>query len=357
MRVLVTGGAGYIGTHLVVDLLADGHDVVVLDNFSTGHREGLERAQALAGRSVRLFSGDIADATLLRQALSGVDAVFHLAGSKQVGESMEQPALYFQNNVGGMIALLSAMQQSGVTRIVYSSSAAVYGPQAQMPLTEEARLSPESPYGLSKVQGEQYLDWMARQHGWSAISLRYFNPVGAHSSGRIGEPFEHAASLVPRSLKVLTQGSAPLTVFGTDYDTPDGTCLRDYIHISDLSRAHITAMAVLNESGHRIYNVGTGRAYSVREVLAACQRVTGRQVPHVLGERRAGDVPVAVADPARFRTETGFMPWLGLDKMIASAWKWWQDNPSGYTASGKASQPPDRRETRSSTLHTGVEHW
>ena len=269
---------------------------------------------------------------------------------------MQHPELYFQNNVSGMIALLSAMQQSGVTRIVYSSSAAVYGPQAQMPLTEDAMLSPESPYGLTKAQGEQYLDWMARRHGWSAISLRYFNPVGAHSSGHIGEPFEQAASLVPRALKVLTQESEPLTVFGTDYDTPDGTCLRDYIHISDLSRAHLTAMTALDRSGHRIYNVGTGRAHSVREVLAACQRVTGQQVPHVLGDRRAGDVPVAIADPARFRTETGFMPWLGLDKMIASAWKWWQDNPSGYT-SDKPSQTIDAREPWPSTRCAGAEHW
>jgi UDP-glucose 4-epimerase len=356
MRVLVTGGAGYIGTHLVVDLLKEGHDVAVLDNFSTGHIQGLERAQVLAGRSVQLFYGDIADATLLRRALRGTDLVFHLAGSKQVGESMQRPEFYFKNNVGGMIALLSAMQQSSVSRIVYSSSAAVYGPQPQMPLTEDAILSPESPYGLSKAQGEQCLGWMAKLHGWSAVSLRYFNPVGAHSSGHIGEPFERAASLVPRALKVLTQEHDPLTVFGTDYDTPDGTCLRDYIHICDLSRAHIAAMAALERPGHHVYNVGTGHAYSVREVLEACQRVTGQQVPHVFGDRRPGDMPVAIADPARFRSQTGFMPWLSLDKMIASAWRWWQNNPTGYASPSKPSQSSGMQETRSTMVYAGAEH-
>ena len=330
MRILVTGGAGYIGTHLVVDLLEANHEVVVLDNFSTGHIEGLERAQELAGRNVRIVCGDITDTRLVRRALHGVQVVFHLAGSKQVGESMERPELYFQNNVGGMTALLSAMQQAGVCRIVYSSSAAVYGPQQVMPIQETAALMPESPYGLSKAQGEQQLAWMAKLHGWSAVSLRYFNPVGAHPSGRIGEPFDRAASLVPRALKALTRSNDQLTVFGTDYDTPDGTCQRDYIHICDLSRAHLTAMSILDRPGHHVFNVGTGRAFSVREVLAACQRVTGRRVPHVNGARRPGDVPVAMADPSHFHKTLGFMPWFGLDKMVDSAWRWWQDNPDGY---------------------------
>ena len=339
MRVLVTGGAGYIGTHLLVDLLEAGHDAVVLDNFSTGHMEALERVQDLAARRVTLFRGSISDEPLVRRALRGVDVVFHLAGLKQVGESMQRPESYFHNNVVGTTTLLYAMQQVGVYRIVYSSSAAVYGPQAQMPIKEDAPLCPESPYGLSKMQGEQQLAWMVRQHGWSAVSLRYFNPVGAHPSGFIGEPFAHAASLVPRALRALTRRDEQLTVFGTDYDTPDGTCLRDYIHICDLSRAHLTAMKVLDRSGHHVYNVGTGRAYSVREILASCERVTGRRVPHVDGSRRSGDVAVAVADPTRFRMQHGFTPWYGLDMMVASVWQWWQVNPEGYVTPALARHP------------------
>lgn len=337
MRLLVTGGAGYIGTHLVVDLLQAGHDVVVVDNFSSGYLEALERAQAIAGRSVTLFRGDIADSALMERALRGVEVVFHLAASKKVGESMEKPELYFQNNIGGMAALLAAMQKVGVERIVYSSSAAVYGPQPPDPIPEDALLRPENPYGFSKVQGEQLLDWMVRQRGWSAISLRYFNPVGAHSSGMIGEPFAHAASLVPVALKALTRDDAQLTVFGTDYDTHDGTCLRDYIHICDLSRAHLAAISGLDAPGHHVFNVGTGRPYSVREVLSACARVTGQQVPHIDGDRRPGDVPVAFADPGRFRERLGFQALRDIDDMVQSAWSWWLKNPKGYDtpASGR----------------------
>jgi len=331
MRLLVTGGAGYIGTHLVIDLLKAGHDVVVVDNFSSGHREALERAQSLTGRAVTLFEGDIADLALMEHALCGVEVVFHLAASKKVGESMAMPELYFQNNIGGMATLLTAMQKVGVHRIVYSSSAAVYGPQPPAPIREDALLQPENPYGYSKVQGEQQLAWMVRQRGWSAVSLRYFNPVGAHPSGLIGEPFAEAASLVPRALKALTRDHDQLTVFGTDYDTPDGTCLRDYIHISDLSRAHLAAMQGLDTPGHHIFNVGTGRPYSVREVLDTCARMTGRTVPHTDGDRRDGDVAVAVADPSHFRETLGFEARCDLEDMVASAWNWYLRNPDGYS--------------------------
>jgi UDP-glucose 4-epimerase len=338
MRLLVTGGAGYIGTHLVIELLNAGHDIVVVDNFSSGYLAALERAQSIAGRSVSLFTGDIADTELMVRALQGVEIVFHLAASKKIGESMEKPELYFQNNIGGMAALLSAMQQVGVSRIVYSSSAAVYGPQPPAPIIEDSPLQPENPYGFSKVQGEQQLAWMVRQRGWSAISLRYFNPVGAHPSGRIGEPFEQAASLVPRALKALTRDDDLLTVFGTDYDTPDGTCLRDYIHVCDLARAHLAAIEGLDEPGHHIFNVGTGRPHSVREVLSACERVTGRTVPAVDGARREGDVSMAVADPGRFHATLGFQARSGLDEMVQSAWRWWVQNPTGYTEGAQTSR-------------------
>lgn len=330
MKLLVTGGAGYIGAHLLVDLLSAGHDVVVVDDFSHGHPEALARAEALSGKTCTFFEGSIADAALLGHALAGVDAVIHLAAFKMVGESMERPERYFLNNVAGMSVLLHAMVDAGVRRFVYSSSAAVYGAQEVVPIREDAPLMPESPYGLSKAHGEAMLDWMAKLRHWSVVSLRYFNPVGAHASGRIGQPFEEASSLVPRALKALTDPGARLAIFGTDYPTPDGTCLRDYIHVCDLSRAHLLAMEALNVPGHRIWNVGTGNPHSVREVLSACAKASGRPVPHLEGPRRQGDMAVSVADPRAFHQALGFTAELGLDEMVASAWRWWSMNPHGY---------------------------
>ena len=332
LRLLVTGGAGYIGTHVVVDLLLAGHDVVVIDNLSFGCRNAVSRAEQLAGRGCSFVHADIADRGAVHDALDGVQAVIHLAAFKMVGESMEQPATYFRNNLAGMAHLLECMDERGVRRMVYSSSAAVYGSHQQMPVAEDAPLSPESPYGVTKAQGEQMLAWMANCRGWSVISLRYFNPVGAHDSGQIGQPPESAASLVPRALLAVANPSQQLTVFGTDYSTPDGTCLRDYIHVCDLSRAHIDALGVLS-AGHQVFNVGTGRSHSVRDVIAACERATGRLVPHVEGPRRAGDIHRAVANPSRFREASGFTAERGIDDMVASAWRWMEQNPQGYPAS------------------------
>lgn len=331
MRLLVTGGAGYIGAHVVIDLLLAGHDVVVVDDLSTGFAEAVRRAQELAGRTCGFVQGDIGDLPMMRLALQGVDGVLHFAAFKMVGESMEAPERYFHNNLGGMATLLQAMQDSGVRRIVYSSSAAVYGTQpGQGAIPETAHLMPESPYGTTKAQGEQLLDWMVQRRGWSAVSLRYFNPVGAHPSGRIGQPPDDAASLVPRALKVVADPRSHLSVFGSDYPTPDGTCLRDYIHVSDLSRAHMMALGALEQPVHSIFNVGTGRAHSVREVIESCERVTGRPLPFIDGPRRPGDVPVSVADPRRFTEATGFEATRDLDEMVASAWRWSCDNPRGY---------------------------
>lgn len=329
MKLLVTGGAGYIGAHVVIDLLRAGHDVVVLDDCSTGHPEAVFRAEKLGGRRCSLVRGDIANASLLRQTLVGVDAVIHLAAFKMVGESMEVPGRYFRNNIGGMAQLLETMDEMAVRRIVYSSSAAVYGSQGKMPVAENVPLTPESPYGCTKALGEQMLQWMADCRGWSVISLRYFNPVGAHESGQIGQPLEGAASLVPRALLAVVDPSRRLTVFGTDYPTADGTALRDYIHVCDLSRAHLSALE-LSKVGHQIFNVGTGRPHSVREVLAACERATGQTVAHVDGPRRAGDIHLSAADPRRFQEATGFVAERGLDDMVASAWRWIQRNPRGY---------------------------
>jgi UDP-glucose 4-epimerase len=330
MRILVTGGAGYIGTHLVVELLQAGHDVVVVDDFSSGHREGLRRAEALGGREIVLLEGDIADRALMASALEGVDMVAHLAASKHVGESMTRPEWFFENNIGGTTSLIESMQEAGVTRILYSSSAAVYGAQDDQPIREDAALRPASPYGLTKAQGEQLLFFMARCRGWSVVCLRYFNPVGAHPSGRIGEPLEFAASLVPRALRAIDDPSEALTVYGTDYQTPDGTALRDYIHVCDLAMSHLVALSTLQPGTHHVFNVGTGSAASVRDVLEACERATGHVVPHVDGARRPGDIPAACADTTRFEEAVAFRARRTLDEMVTSAWKWHTENPAGY---------------------------
>ena len=329
MRVLVTGGAGYIGSHLVAALIEAGLDVVAVDDLSNGHPEAVRRAASLAGGSCPLIVGDIADRRLVGRALDGVKVVFHLAASKSVPESVEHPERYFRNNAGGTAALLEAMQDAGVSRLVYSSTAAVYGSAVEMPVTETSACQPDNPYGLSKLMGEQMLDRMAAEQGWSAVSLRYFNPVGAHASGDLGESFGNASSLVPVALSAVMGLRPHLTVFGSDYDTPDGTCLRDYVAISDLVEAHIHALRV-RETGHHVFNVGTGMAHSVRDVLEACERVTGRRVPQRDGPRREGDVPVALADPSAMRDALQFEATTGLDEMVASAWRWHQAHPDGY---------------------------
>ncbi len=328
MRVLVTGGAGYIGSHVVLACLLAGHEVTVIDDLSTGHRGALEAVAHLAGRAARFVHAEVAAEA--QGIVPGHDAVIHFAAKKRVDESMARPDLYFANNTGSMATLLRAMAESGVTRIVYSSSAAVYGTQAEVPIAESATLQPESPYGLSKRQGEEMLDWMARRSGWSAVSLRYFNPVGAHESGDLGQCLDGEAALVPRALRALLFDDAPISVFGTDWPTPDGSCLRDFVHIADLARAHLVALGALSRPGHHVYNVGTGRPHSVLEVLSTCAEVAGRPVPHRIAGRREGDFPVSVADARRFRDEHGFVAARDLHDMVSSAWRWASRHPRGY---------------------------
>jgi UDP-glucose 4-epimerase len=334
MLMLLTGGAGYIGSHLLIDLLQAGHDVVVLDDLSGSSIEAIARAETIAGRRCRFVEGSLLDANVVRRALEGVDVVFHLAAFKRVDESVAEPGRYFANNVGGMSVLLGTMEQMGIRRIVFSSSAAVYGSQDTMPLHEDLPLRPDSPYGLTKQLGEQMLDEMATHKGWAAVSLRYFNPVGAHPSGLVGEALCKAMSLVPRTLQAVLYPHRPLTIFGTDYDTPDGTCQRDYVHVCDVARAHLVAIEALALPGHHIYNVGTGRPYSVREVIDACGIASGRLVPHAEGARRPGDIPVAVAACDRFRYEHGFVARYDLQDMVNAAWHWSSRNPDSLSHTG-----------------------
>lgn len=322
MRVLLTGGAGYIGSQLTAMLLADGHRVVVLDDLSTGSLEALRRAQLVSGRVCRFVHGSTLDPAAVRTALEDVDAVIHLAGFKSVSESMSQPARYHANNVGGMSCLLSQMDRAGVRRIVFSSSAAVYGNTDQHSISEDTPLAPESPYGHTKAIGEQLLQDLADRAGWAAISLRYFNPVGAHPSGSLGDMALRPDGLVPRMLRALTGGGPPLTIFGTDHPTADGTCERDFVHVWDLARAHALALRALDRPGHQIYNVGTGRPHSVREVIDRMGALAGRPVPFLHGPPRPGDVVRSLANPQRIRAALGFQSELGLDDMLASAWAW-----------------------------------
>jgi UDP-glucose 4-epimerase len=310
-------------------------DVVVLDDLSHGRVDSIAHAELVAGRECQFIRGSITDPAAVYWALEGVDVVCHLAAFKNVGASSRHPGRYFANNVGGMAVLLEQMERRGVRRIINSSSAAVYGTQTEMPLLEDAPMRPDSPYGVTKQLGEQMLDEMTARHGWSAVSLRYFNPVGAHPSGLVGEPLFQADSLVARTLQALVHPDRPLTIYGTDYDTPDGTCQRDFVHVCDLSRAHLAAMQALEQAGHHVFNVGTGRPYSVRQVIEACAEAAGRPVPHVEGARRVGDIPVAVADCERFRSAHGFEARLSLQEMVTSAWAWSvrhadaRKNPSG----------------------------
>ncbi len=317
MTVLVTGGAGYIGSQTVRALLDRGGRVVVVD------REAAPSGAPIGDAS--FIQGDIADQDLVHEVLRehGVEGVIHFAALKSVAESMHDPLLYFGNNVAGSIALLGAMERAGVKRIVFSSSCAVYGNPDALPITEAAPLRPESPYGWSKVAVEEMLDWLARIHGLRSVSLRYFNAAGASPDGTMGEDWDRSTMLIPAMMRALCSVGGPLTVFGTDYPTRDGTAIRDYVHVVDLADAHILALDYLDRKpGAHALNLGTGRGHTVREVLEMARRVTGREVPFVPAPRRAGD-PVAIwADSGRARDELGWTPRYGLEEIVETAWRW-----------------------------------
>ena len=335
MRVLLTGGAGYIGSHTAVELLALGHDVVVVDNLSNAKREAVARVEELSGRSVGFHEADIRDRAGLAEAFAGegVDAVVHFAGLKAVGESVAEPLRYYENNVVGTVVLLDVMREAGVRDLVFSSSATVYGDPEAVPIVESAPLRGTNPYGRTKLFIEEILrDLAAADDGWRMLLLRYFNPVGAHRSGRIGEdPQGKPNNLMPFAMQVAVGRRPKVEVFGDDYPTPDGTGVRDYIHVVDLARGHAAALAALPEvRGARAVNLGTGRGSSVLEVLAAASRAVGSELPYEVVARRPGDAASAYADPALARSLLGWEAELDLDRMCADSWRWQSANPQGY---------------------------
>lgn len=324
-RILVTGGAGYIGSHLVALLLARGEDVVVLDNLSTGHR-------AAVAPGARLVVADLADEAALDALLADGpwDAVFHFAALIEVGASMREPYRYLLDNAMLGTRLIAACARHGVRRFVLSSTAAVYAAAATSPIEEDAPIEPGSPYGESKRMLERTLHWAGRIHGLNSAVLRYFNAAGADPAGKLGEDHDPETHLIPLAIDAVLGRRPPLSVFGTDYPTPDGTCIRDYVHVSDLAEAHLLALDHL-EHGSVTWNLGTETGHSVLEVLQAVERVAGRPVPHELAPRRAGDPPVLVASARRIRAEAGWQPrHTALDDIVRTAYAWRAAHPDGY---------------------------
>lgn len=328
--VLVTGGAGYIGSHAVRELVRTGHHVVVFDNLSAGYRTA---AEAALGGSGEIIEGDIRDAGRLTEILRGrrIDAVMHFAALLSVGESVRDPAGYYSNNVIGALSVLQSMVSAGVAMFVFSSTAAVFGNPERTPITEDHPTRPINPYGETKLAVERALPHFERAYGVRSVVLRYFNAAGADPDGLLGEDHVPEQHVIPRALDAA-MGRGSFQVFGEDYDTPDGTCLRDYIHVTDLATAHVLALGSLRGGGpSAVYNLGNGRPTSVREVLDAVARVTGRSVPYAKGDRRPGDPGVLYASSDRIRRELAWEPrYEDIEAIVGSAWRWREAHPSGY---------------------------
>jgi UDP-glucose 4-epimerase len=321
MKIFVTGGAGYIGSICVEQLLDLGHEVTVFDNLSEGHRKAIDPR-------AKLIIGDLQDRDAIRGAMteSKPEAAMHFAANALVGESMQNPSKYFRNNVGGGVNLLDAMVENNVKRFVFSSTCATFGPPERVPIDETLPQKPINPYGESKLMFEQVLKWYDAIHGLKFVALRYFNAAGA--TEKYGEDHRTETHLIPNILKVALGQKENAEIYGTDYETPDGTCIRDYIHIVDLAQAHILA---LNVEQSAFYNLGTGGGTSVREVIAACERVTGTKIPIVEKSRRAGDPPRLIAASEKIQRELGWKPkFQDIEKIVASAWAWHQKFPRGY---------------------------
>ncbi|ENY71517.1 UDP-glucose 4-epimerase/UDP-N-acetylglucosamine 4-epimerase [Aeromonas diversa CDC 2478-85] len=335
MTILVTGGAGYIGSHTLVELLGAGQQVVVLDNLSNSSLESLKRVEQITGKGVTFVEGDVLDRACLRRLFAEYDiaSVIHFAGLKAVGESTRIPLTYYQNNVTGTLVLCEEMASAGVCRLVFSSSATVYGDPASVPIREHFPTGATNPYGRSKLMVEEMLrDLSASDPRWSIVLLRYFNPVGAHESGLIGEdPSGIPNNLIPYISQVGVGKLKELGVFGNDYPTVDGTGVRDYIHVVDLAIGHLKALArIAGDTGVFTYNLGTGQGYSVLEMVKAFEAASGRPIPYQIKPRRSGDIAECWADPALARDELGWQAERGLEQMMADTWRWQSRNPNGY---------------------------
>jgi UDP-glucose 4-epimerase len=325
MRILVTGGAGYVGSHCLRALLAAGHEAVVYDNLSRGHKKAVP--------AELLVEGDLSEEAKLASLLKErkIDAVMHFAALALVGESVEKPELYYRNNVLGSFHLLEAMRQSGVRKIVFSSTTATYGTPEQMPIAETTPQQPINPYGFSKLVVERMLDDYAAAHGFGFAALRYFNAAGAAVDGQIGEDHTPESHLIPIVLQVALGQREAISIFGDDYPTPDGTCIRDYVHVDDLAAAHLAALNRLQPGKSIKVNLGTGRGYSVREVTDACRKVTGHKIPEKIGPRRPGDPPELISDSRLARKLLEWSPkHETVEAIVETAWRWHQSHPRGY---------------------------
>lgn len=334
-HILVSGGAGYIGTHTCLQLLQAGYDVTIVDNLCNSSKEAVRRLEKLAGSSVTFFETDVRDQENLERIFQArvVDAVIHFAGLKAVGESVQKPLLYYENNLGSTLALLQAMARSGVKQLVFSSSATVYGNPETVPIREDARVQPTNPYGQTKAMIEQMLqDLAGSKEGWQIILLRYFNPIGAHQSGEIGEdPTGTPNNLVPFVAQVAVGKQPEVKIFGNDYPTPDGTGVRDYIHVLDLAKGHLAALSHMPApNSAAIYNLGTGHGASVLEVIKSFEKACGKNLPCSFVGRRPGDIATCYADPSKANKELEWHASLTLDDACRDAWKWQSQNPDGY---------------------------
>ena len=336
MAILVTGGAGYIGSHTCVELLNAGYEVVVVDDLSNSSQESLRRVEEITGKKLAFYEVDILDRSRLERVFGAqqIDSVIHFAGFKAVGESVSKPWEYYYNNITGTLVLCDVMRNHGVKKLVFSSSATVYGNPATVPIKEDFPLSVTNPYGRTKLMIEDILrDMSFADPEWNVVLLRYFNPIGAHESGRIGEnPKGIPNNLMPYITQVAIGKLPFLRVFGNDYDTPDGTGVRDYIHVTDLAIGHVKAIEKMNgeKGGIFTYNLGTGTGYSVLDIVHAFGKAAGMELPYEIQPRRPGDVPTCYADPSKAEQELGWKAERDLDKMCEDSWRWQKNNPEGY---------------------------
>ncbi|WP_394554613.1 UDP-glucose 4-epimerase GalE [Priestia aryabhattai] len=335
MAILVTGGTGYIGSHTVVELLNANYEVIVVDNFSNSNPESLSRIKEISGKDFKFFEVDLLDRGELETVFSNcvIDAVIHFAGLKAVGESVEIPICYYHNNITGTLNLIDLMQKYDVLNMVFSSSATVYGAPKQVPISENFSLNVTNPYGRTKLMIEEILnDVYTSNSNWSIALLRYFNPIGAHESGRIGEdPNGIPNNLMPYITQVAVGKLNELKVFGNDYSTPDGTGVRDYIHVVDLAKGHLKALEkIISSNGVEAYNLGTGKGYSVLEIVQAFEKTTGKKIPYSFGPRRSGDIAECFANPTKAEKDLGWKARRGIKEMCIDSWRWQSQNPIGF---------------------------